>query len=62
MYKMLKSLIIGEESYIASNYIDKCLNGFSQIIAFSYKSTNPSLKYDLFKPDFNVLDAVIDYS
>ena len=59
---MLKSLIIGAESYLASNYIDEYLNRFSKIVAFSHRKSNPRLKYDLFKPNFNVLDNVIDDS
>ncbi len=59
---MIKSLIIGKDSYLASNYINKYNEIFSKIVTFSYQNENPKIKYDLFKPDFRILDGVINSS
>lgn len=55
-----KFLIIGSDSYIAENYFHKYEYNYSETILFSYKSPNDLRKLNLFDPDLNLLDKVID--
>lgn len=57
---MKPTLIIGADSYLAKYYIEKYLLVESKVITTSYRSYYPAFRYDLFNPDFNVLDNLIE--
>lgn len=58
--KKNKIIVIGPDSYIAQNYLQKFRLNYSDVILFSHRASDEKYKLNLYEPNLSLLDSVIN--